>query len=373
MTWLHRYRVRHYLGSSIWIYPVLSTLAAIGAVHLLHWIELETRWVSPVDPETARAVLGTMASALFTAIVFVCSALLVAVQLASAQLTPRIIGIVFRDPVTKFSLTLLAFTFTFTLAALIRIKSVVPLLTTHVAAYDCLVSLAVFFYLIDHLGQALRPSGALRVVAGMGARSLQTFIPSVLPSRKTGQFRLLPTSSMESRPRRSPTPRTVWYLLSILRDSFPWPSVRTASSKWFLRLAIIWPTQTPCSGFSRAVGRFRQRRYANRLPLATNAPSSRTRHSRCGSWSISPRRRFHRQSTTRQRQFSPWTRSITSSAMWAIGILIQDMCETPQAGFDSSIGHRIGKISCVWPLPRSVTSAARASRSPGACVPCLRI
>jgi uncharacterized membrane protein len=84
MTWLQRYRVRHYVGSSMWIFPVLSTLAAIGAVRLLHWIELDTGWVSPVHPETARAVLGTMASALFTAIVFICSALLVAVQLASA-------------------------------------------------------------------------------------------------------------------------------------------------------------------------------------------------------------------------------------------------------------------------------------------------
>ena len=132
MTWLQRYRVRHYLESSIWIFPVLSTLAAIGTVRALHWIELEAGWVSPLDPETARAVLGTMASALFTAIVFICSALLVAVQLASAQLTPRVIGIVFRDPVAKLSLTLLAFTFTFTLAAFLRIKSVVPLLTTQI-------------------------------------------------------------------------------------------------------------------------------------------------------------------------------------------------------------------------------------------------
>ena len=50
MTWLQRYRVRHYLGSSIWIFPVLSTLAAIGAVRVLHWIELDTGWVSPVHP-----------------------------------------------------------------------------------------------------------------------------------------------------------------------------------------------------------------------------------------------------------------------------------------------------------------------------------
>jgi uncharacterized membrane protein len=101
---------------------------------VLHWIELEMGWVSPVDADTARAVLGTMASALYTSIVFVCTALLVAVQLATAALTPRIIGLVFRDPVTKFSLTLLVFTFTFSLSVLIRIKSAVPLLTAHVAA-----------------------------------------------------------------------------------------------------------------------------------------------------------------------------------------------------------------------------------------------
>jgi uncharacterized membrane protein len=118
-----------------------------------------------------------MASALFTAIVFICSALLVAVQLASAQLTPRIIGIVFRDPVAKLSLTILSFTFTFTLAALLRIGSVVPLLTSQIAAYDCLVSLGVFFYLIDHLGQALRPSGALRVVARLGREIVTNVYP----------------------------------------------------------------------------------------------------------------------------------------------------------------------------------------------------
>jgi uncharacterized membrane protein len=179
MNWLRRYRIWHYIGSAIWIFPALGILAAMGMVRLLHEIDLDHSWRTPIDPETARVVLGTMASALFTAIVFVCSAILVAVQLASAQLTPRIIGIVFRDPIVKLSLTLLTFTFTFTLAALIRIKSVVPLLTTHIAAYGCLVSLGVFFYLIDHLGRAVRPSGALRLVARMG----RTVIASVYPER----------------------------------------------------------------------------------------------------------------------------------------------------------------------------------------------
>jgi uncharacterized membrane protein len=177
MTWRQRHRLRHYVGNSIWVFPVLSTLAAIGTVRLLHWIEKDMGWESPVDVDTARAVLGTMASALFTTIVFICSALLVAVQLASASLTPRIIGLVFRDPVTKFSLTLLTFTFTLSLAALLRIKTTVPLLTTHLAGYSCLLCLAVFFFLIDHLGKALRPSGALGAVAREGRRVIQDVYP----------------------------------------------------------------------------------------------------------------------------------------------------------------------------------------------------
>src|SRR6516165_3715598 len=141
MTWLQRYRLRNYFSTSIWVFPILGALAAIAIVRLLHAIEKEMGWISPVDPDTARAVLGTMASSIFTSIVFVGTALLVAVQLASAALSPRIIGLVFRDPVTKFSLTLLVFTFTFSLAALLRVNSTVPLLTAHLSGYISLVSL----------------------------------------------------------------------------------------------------------------------------------------------------------------------------------------------------------------------------------------
>jgi hypothetical protein len=31
MTWLQRYRVRHYVRNSIWILPLLSMAAALGA------------------------------------------------------------------------------------------------------------------------------------------------------------------------------------------------------------------------------------------------------------------------------------------------------------------------------------------------------
>ena len=177
MTWLQRYRVRHYLRNSIWIWPLLSMVAAIVVVRLLHWVEEETGWESDFHPSTAQAVLATMASSMFTFIVFVCSALLIAVQLASSQLTPRIIAIVFRDPLTKLSLVVFVFAFTFTLAALVRIADSVPPLTTRIAAYSCLGSLGVFLYLIDHVGKALRPSGALWAVASLGREVIESVYP----------------------------------------------------------------------------------------------------------------------------------------------------------------------------------------------------
>jgi uncharacterized membrane protein len=177
MTWLQRHRVRHYVGDSIWILPVLGMVAALGAVRLLNWVDAAMGWRSGFHPEAARTVLGTLSSSMFTLIVFVSSALLVAVQLASAQLTPRVIAIVFKDPVTKFSLAAFVFAFTFTLAALVRIEDFVPLVTSDVAAYGCVASLGVFLFLIDHMGKALRPSGAARSVASLGRGVIERVYP----------------------------------------------------------------------------------------------------------------------------------------------------------------------------------------------------
>src|SRR5688500_311548 len=104
MTWLQRYRVRHYLRSSVWVLPVIAIVAAMLFVRLLHWLDSAMGWQSGFDADTMRTVLGTLAGAMFTFIVFVCSSLLLVVQLASAQLTPRMIGVLFSDSLTKLTL-----------------------------------------------------------------------------------------------------------------------------------------------------------------------------------------------------------------------------------------------------------------------------
>src|SRR5262245_48643376 len=73
MTWRQRFRVRQYLQTSMWVFPVVSLALAIIAVRLLHWLEEAMGWEAARNPEATRAVLGTLAGAMFTLIVFVCS------------------------------------------------------------------------------------------------------------------------------------------------------------------------------------------------------------------------------------------------------------------------------------------------------------
>jgi uncharacterized membrane protein len=94
----------------------------------------------------------------------------------------------------KGSMMLFVFTFALTLGVVLRIRTHVPVIAVHLSAYSCVASLAVFLYLIDHIGQLLRPANALRLV-GFHARRV---IESVYPLR----FDQAPAS-------RAATPKTV--------------------------------------------------------------------------------------------------------------------------------------------------------------------
>ena len=94
MSWLDRYRLKLYVRNSIWIFPALSIGAGLIAVTLLNRIDLALGWEMNLGADTAQTVMGTVAASMFTLVVVSSSAVLVAVQLASAQLTPRIILLV---------------------------------------------------------------------------------------------------------------------------------------------------------------------------------------------------------------------------------------------------------------------------------------
>ena len=73
MTWLQRYRIRHYVQNSIVVLPVLGIVAALLTSWLIHEIEIEMSWVSSLSAESSRSVIGTLSGAMLTFIVFLSS------------------------------------------------------------------------------------------------------------------------------------------------------------------------------------------------------------------------------------------------------------------------------------------------------------
>src|SRR5947208_5437109 len=134
-------------------------VAAVPVMRLVLWLDTRTQWRGfGFSVEGAQAILGGLSSSMLTFIVFAVSGLLLAVQIASGQLTPRIISLVFARPVLRVSVGIFVFAYTFTLSALGRIETVrVPELLVMVAVLLTLVSIAVFFWFVQQLGTGLRP------------------------------------------------------------------------------------------------------------------------------------------------------------------------------------------------------------------------
>jgi uncharacterized membrane protein len=180
MSWVTRYRIKLYLRNSIWILPALSIAAGLLTVLLLNRIELALGLRMDLDPDTGRTVMSTIAASMFTLVVVSSSAVLLLVQLASAQLTPRIIALVYRSNVRKLSISLFAFTLAFSVAMLVRIEDQVPLLTGYIAAYLFLINLALFLHFFDSMGKTLRPGAALRKIALAGREVIRDVYPRQL-------------------------------------------------------------------------------------------------------------------------------------------------------------------------------------------------
>lgn len=180
MSWLTRYRAHLYFRYSMWIYPALGILAGWGALAVMTRIDRAMDWQMSISVDTARLVAGTVTGSMFSLVVMVSSALLVVVQLASAQLTPRIIVLLYKNTIRKLALAIFAFNFTFSLSLLVRLETSVPLLTGYFAAYSFLLTLILFLYFVDGIGKVLRPSATLGAIAREGRRVIASVYPQPL-------------------------------------------------------------------------------------------------------------------------------------------------------------------------------------------------
>ena len=184
MTWVRRYRAKLYLKNSMWVLPALGIVLGWLTVASLAHFERTMGWELQISKDNALAVMGVVAASTFNLVVVVTSALLLAVQLASAQLTPRVMVFAFRSPVRKVLLAVFAFTFTSSVSFLLRIETSVPFFTAYLVSYGFLLNLALFLYFVDSLAKSLRPSSVLRSVALAGREVIREVYPRQLAEKE---------------------------------------------------------------------------------------------------------------------------------------------------------------------------------------------
>jgi uncharacterized membrane protein len=112
-----------------------------------------------------------IAASMLSFLVFLFSALLIAVQIASAQLTPRVIATTFlRARPVKLAIALMVLTYTLSIGALGRSEETVLQLSTLVCILLSLVTIGMFLYLIDYSMKAMRPVSVIGSVAESGRK-----------------------------------------------------------------------------------------------------------------------------------------------------------------------------------------------------------
>ncbi|MCI0704669.1 MAG: DUF2254 domain-containing protein [Planctomycetia bacterium] len=136
---------------------------------------------------------------MLTFIVFVLSATLIVVQLASGQLTPRVIALVFAMPWVRITLGIFTFTYTYTLAVFGRVEERVPDLHAGVAVLLNLSCILVFFLFVQRLSTGLRPSTMMRLVADRARSVIEEVYPVEYDPKRPEEATsgALPTAPLE--------------------------------------------------------------------------------------------------------------------------------------------------------------------------------
>lgn len=138
-------------------------------------------------PEAALAILGAIAASMVTLTGLVLTIVLVVVQLAMGQFSPRIVRAVLKDRPSQLAIGLFVATFAHAMLAMRRISSTepgspVPGLAIIVAFVLAILSIAALILYVHHIGQSLRVAALIESV-GTEARDL---MDELYPDRGEG-------------------------------------------------------------------------------------------------------------------------------------------------------------------------------------------
>ena len=180
LVWNKVYRASNYLKAALWTVPFLAILLVLLLAPVLRWLDRSLGWrLVGLSASGAESLYQSVITLTLSFMVFTFGSLLVAIQVASGQLTPRIIAAtLLRDSVVKYSVGLFVFTFVFTVMALDRLEATAHELLTLIVAALGIVCMATFLFLIDYAARLLRPVSILARVGNDGLAVIKAVYPA---------------------------------------------------------------------------------------------------------------------------------------------------------------------------------------------------
>jgi len=180
MAWNRWYSLRSYVRTSLWIVPLLALLLYLAAIRLASVLDVWIDW-TPLLPwglTGTQKILETTITIMLTFIVFTFGSLLVAIQIAGGQLTPRIIAsTLLSDNIIRGTVGLFIFTLLFATGSLARLETSLHPAAAVVTGVLAFGSIAAFLYLIDYAARLLRPGSILWRVAEHGLAAIESIYP----------------------------------------------------------------------------------------------------------------------------------------------------------------------------------------------------
>jgi len=191
IPWSRRYSIWSYIKSSLWVVPVLALIAAFLLKRLS---ELIGRWTVEegyfyskagflaLNAAEAHALLDRVFTLTLTCLVFTFSSLLVAIQVASGQYTPRIIATtLLRDNTIRSIVGLFILTMLWAHRTMVQLGNLanVPQLQVFLASVFALASVIAFIVLIDYAAKFLRPVSLVNRVAERGIEVILSVYPGL--------------------------------------------------------------------------------------------------------------------------------------------------------------------------------------------------
>jgi uncharacterized membrane protein len=177
VTW---FRVRQLVVDSLWLVPLLCGVAGWGLSVGLIELDRATPDIEALDftSSTATQLLAALAGAAVAFTGFAFSVLLLVVQTASSQLSPRATRLAYRSMLSKLSLGLWVGTLAYTVSVLESVTGgFVPQISVAGAGILVFASVVVFLLLIGRTSRILRPGPMAELCAREGRKTIARVHP----------------------------------------------------------------------------------------------------------------------------------------------------------------------------------------------------